>query len=601
MNATITLREYLNKNKTFSIPSYQRGYVWGNNNDEGKKNAVEFMMDSLLNSYRDSSDVFIQGITATEAEKEIILIDGQQRTTFLYLLLKYLGYNKKFQIIYQIRQESQNYLSSEDLLKDFIDNPEEEYQDIYFFKKTLRIVSDKVKNVEEMGEKEQFLEYLLDKLKFLYITIQEEKATKVFSMMNGNKAEMKPEELIKAELLRLASLNDSSFNHLKDSEKYAVEWDNNMLRSRYAREWDRWLQWWNRADVQALFKVDNVMGLLISTFHMMTIEKDGGVTEAKSSKVDKDFSFDAFRKKFLTNQYSREAKTTFDLLRRLQKRFEDAFNNPISYNKIGAIIRINDKNEFIKWYFLSEQRSDKELDNYYRLSFLEFTHHEITKSDKDKFQETYEKKYSKVYEILENNMLYWNYPEYAFRLLLRLNIDEDNLQNDGLGRKFDFSIWDRKDSRGRSLEHIYPKSKVWNISLLGDGTENIIDGNGAKLNRSREDLEKDEHYISRESCCNENIVASEHSIGNLVLLYKDDNSTFNDSSFNEKKELFFKSPGEKGDKKVKAIFKSRHLLHSIYKFANSEWTGKHIADNKEQTLKEFEEYYKQYREDHGEE
>ncbi len=35
-------------------------------------------------------------------------------------------------------------------------------------------------------------------------------------MMNGNKAEMQEEELIKAELLRLASLNDSFFARKED-------------------------------------------------------------------------------------------------------------------------------------------------------------------------------------------------------------------------------------------------------------------------------------------------------------------------------------------------------------------------------------------------
>lgn len=29
MNATITLRDYIKKGKVFSIPNYQRGYVWG--------------------------------------------------------------------------------------------------------------------------------------------------------------------------------------------------------------------------------------------------------------------------------------------------------------------------------------------------------------------------------------------------------------------------------------------------------------------------------------------------------------------------------------------------------------------------------------------
>ena len=45
---------------------------------------------------------------------------------------------------------------------------------------------------------------------------------------------------------------------------------------------------------------------------------------------------------------------------------------------------------------------------------------------------------------------------------------------------------------------------------------------------------------------------------------------------------------------MKEVFKSRHLLHSIYKFANSEWKGSDIAQNKLQVLKEFDKTYKRY-------
>lgn len=65
--------------------------------------------------------------------------------------------------------------------------------------------------------------------------------------------------------------------------------------------------------------------------------------------------------------------------------------------------------------------------------------------------------------------------------------------------------------------------------------------------------------------------------------------------------MFFKKPKDDKDKEVKAFFKSRHLLHTIYKFANSTWTGEDIAKNKFQTLDEFKEYYKEFMEDYGKE
>lgn len=558
MNATITLREYLEKGKTFFVPNYQRGYVWGKKRPKDDRDSVSYMLDSLLDSFRNNTEVFIQGVTVSETEEWIVLIDGQQRTTFFYLLLNWLNYKEPFRLEYAIRKQSNDFLGR---IKeqDIEEDKDEEYQDIYFFKKTLRIVRDRLTSDID---REVFLKHVLDRVKFLYIDIPEEKATTVFTMMNGNKAEMQEEELIKAELLRLASLNDSFFARKEDKEKYAIEWDNNMLRSRYAREWDKWLQWWNRDD--KLFKTENVMGLLIETYQR-TVDEENKLSYAR------------FKDKFLKEEKPIVAKETFDGLRRMQKRFEDAFNNPITYNKVGAIIRvINDKDKFIDWYFGRERRSGDELDYYYRRAFLGMTHKEIV----DKNEEVFIEKFDKMYEQLDSNNLYNENPEAAFRLLLRLNIDEDNLQEDGKGRKFDFSIWDN-DSRGRSLELIYPRSKVLHKEE-SNGVEVIKKGDGIDL---KEDI--DDSYIWRETCFDGDVIASEHSIGNLVLLYKDDNSTFNNSSFEDKKGIFFK----KYDAKHKELFKSRHLLHTIYKFANSKWEGVEIAKNKRQTLEDFRNYY----------
>lgn len=411
MNATITLREYLEKGKTFFVPNYQRGYVWGRKRPKDDRDSVSYMLDSLLDSFRNNTEVFIQGVTVSETEEWIVLIDGQQRTTFFYLLLNWLDYKEPFRLEYAIRKQSNDFLSK---IKeqDIEEDKDEEYQDIYFFKKTLRIVRDRL---TPDIDREAFLKHVLDRVKFLYIDIPEEKATTVFTMMNGNKAEMQEEELIKAELLRLASLNDCFFARKEDKEKYAIEWDNNMLRSRYAREWDKWLQWWNRDEVRKLFKTENVMGLLIETYQR-TVDEENKLSYAR------------FKDKFLKEEKPIVAKETFDGLRRMQKRFEDAFNNPIGYNKVGAILRvINDKNKFIDWYFGRERRSDDRLDHYYRRAFLGMTHKEIA----DKNEEAFIEKFDNLYKQLENNDLFNKNPEAAFRLLLRLNIDEDNLQEDG--------------------------------------------------------------------------------------------------------------------------------------------------------------------------
>lgn len=91
---------------------------------------------------------------------------------------------------------------------------------------------------------------------------------------------------------------------------------------------------------------------------------------------------------------------------------------------------------------------------------------------------------------------------------------------------------------------------------------------------------------------NGNIVTtSEHGIGNLVLLYKDENSHFKDWDFLTKKLEFF-SPLKK------ELLKSRHLLHTIFVFAEKEnWDGPSIVQNKIDTINKFKEDYKSLRQE----
>lgn len=58
MNATITLKEYLNKNKPFIIPNYQRGYIWGKNKID-EKDSITYLVQSILHGYKCDTEVFL--------------------------------------------------------------------------------------------------------------------------------------------------------------------------------------------------------------------------------------------------------------------------------------------------------------------------------------------------------------------------------------------------------------------------------------------------------------------------------------------------------------------------------------------------------------
>lgn len=567
MNATITLKDYLAKGKVFVIPSYQRGYVWGKNRINEKDSVTNFIEDIKLH-FENKTDLFLQGFTVTEKDTGIILIDGQQRTTCLYLLLKWLGYNDKFEIEYKIRKVSEDFLKSLTSNTDFSEQ-DEKFQDIFFFKKTLRILSKQLEGID----KEALLSFLLNKVKFLFITIDESQAIRVFTMMNGSKAIMSQEELIKAEMLRLVSLKGN------EQKSAGEEWEDNLLRSRYAREWDRWLHWWRREDVQTLYGCTNTMGRLISSYHRV----------ANKGKL----TFESFRKEHLNTPL--DAKRCFGDLRRLQKRFEDAFNTVNIHNMIGGILSIfNAENgqKFIEDYFVNDKRSY--LKDYYNCAFLGMTHDQITTflvGNTVEGSKLFLEKHSVTYEAIDDNQAYPDNNEYLFRLLLRLNINQDIAQ----GRPFNFEIW---KGGNRSLEHIYPKSKVVHeengIYYDGNGNQLALDNEQKRHSNDTDDTisyTPNDEMLRRENIettlpDGEKYQTTEHSIGNLVLLYKNDNSSFNASNFFEKKVKFFKPSKEQ--------FKSRHLLHTICVFAERDnWDGESIAKNKYETIKAFNDTYRE--------
>ena len=544
--STCNIQEYIS-GKIFVIPNYQRGYKWGvpPEKKDGKATcSVKFLLECIIDAQKKSKDkkddkkkidYFIQGVTVTENKGEVVLIDGQQRTTTLYLLLKYLGYDQLPTIKYDIRKETHNFLKDS-----FIENGElkskhesNESQDIFYLNKAIKTIHSELNEYSD-DSKMELRQYILENVKLFYITIDENEATKVFSMLNGQKAEMKQAELIKAELLRLVSKNENSNS---DNHKNN-EWEINQARSKYAREWDRWNYWWNREEVRDFYGSSNNAELsidfLLKNFFYLNDDKLV-------------FSFKSFKGKFLNNPKS--AKINFKKLRDLQKTFEDWFNDIEKHNYLGLIIKCTEINRKDVFEYLIDKKDIKDFKNYAKWALVGATHEEIIKTNNNQL----EQRTKDVCSLLEmpnvyddNNKNQENNPniteakEHAYKQLLRRNVDMDTQ----LKRRFDFSIWKEK-----SLEHIHAQESV-------DG----------KLE------------------CPDDIYT--HSIGNLVLLYKSDNSSLSNSSFNHKKnKLFLSFINPNG------ALKSISLLHTVSVFSNNKWEIDEIKYNREGFLKEFKETY----------
>lgn len=612
-----TIGSLFDTEKTFVIPNYQRGYKWAVQNYKNgvaQESHLQRLLHDLWNAFKNyKSDYFLQGITVFETGNEIILIDGQQRITSLYLIKWTLCGKENISNIY-LKYDVGSSRNSGDFinklkLSSLQDNPgiiqhtNNEEQDIYYFKEAINQIIDFKKNKE--GEEEnsnifkKFISYIDEKVSIIYITIDEEKkAVRTFTMMNGSKANMLPEELIKAEMLRKISLPLKNKIEVSSSLDDGLEilrtivakdWETSTLRSKYAREWDKWLYWWNRRDVQDFFGTNNnPMGLLLNYYFRWKLSKEKEDT----------FSYQTFKSNLLEDEDNEVKKTkeTFKGLRDFQKRFEDLYNDPISYNWLGLSLKCDHSNEKyeIIMFFIGNKNEHANEKYYAKRKIVSCTDRQIrgslNKKEMDKHElKDYELKINSLDSVLDESVYTNKNLDLCFNFLYYLNIKVDS----ELNRKFDFKIC---NSNERTLEHIYAKANVYHINEEGkyiknDSTGNDIDCTSdeieeIKKERDIQDTSK-RTWLNRldieelgEKICGKRI--TEHSIGNIVLLYREDNSSFNKGSYDDKKSIFFNV-----DREVP----SRSLLHTISKFAGKYWREKEIVEYYKEIMDIIKDFY----------
>ena len=588
---TKTLGDFIQKE--IIIPCYQRGYIWGKRHPGTHKDAVTYMLESLKKGFTSNEPLFIQGITVVEKNDSYVIIDGQQRMTFFYLLLKTLGDEKAFTIRYRssrgaatdINTTPQQWLEEYDAAPDVSEreDKDDEFQDIYYFKKTSRLITES-ELYTKAEKRPDVCRYVKNNVEFLLIPINEQIAVRTFTMMNGNKAVMEGHELIKADLLRRASLGTGGYMG------NASEWDNITLRNRYAHEWDRWLNWWNRKDVQLMYNCNNPMGWLL----YCAFETEPGKTDlfsTYSEYIDK-------RQEGKTE--SQKAKLIFARLRMLQNGFEEAYAETDIYNLLGVVTHMLNKRDissFINKYFSDNSKLPRNLKVIYDLLLCGMTYNDILQlfsptnyEEESEALKKLEQKLPDLRDSLVNNPVYGMNNDLAYKYLLIRNVEANSRG------KFDFSILDGN----RSLEHVYPKSKVVHVQdgqwmdynnkpvPCLEGLEYEQERGWTKDGNHIENQIEVQEYITRESIQKtaSDIAKlkdishdmTENSIGNLLLFYRKNNSEHGNKLPEIKRRDDFFNPS-------RPLFESRNLLHSLMVFGRApHFDANAIAENQAEVL-----------------
>mgnify|MGYP002559821389 FL=1 len=197
------------ENKDFLIPSYQRGYRWDNKEvKELLEDVNDFMLTKKYNDF-----YCLQPIVVKEDKSKYRTIDGQQRLTTIFLIIKYLKDKDYFKIEYETREKSFDFLNK---IKDKDDNSADNI-DFYYFLEAYKCIKDFFENNQNIN-KNEFYDTLVNNCKVLWYEISDNESEQdVFIRLNIGKIPLLEGENIKA--LFLSKNEEIDDSDLEDRAK----------------------------------------------------------------------------------------------------------------------------------------------------------------------------------------------------------------------------------------------------------------------------------------------------------------------------------------------------------------------------------------------
>ena len=488
----------------FFIPSYQRGYRWG-------ENEVERLLTDI---YQNGDNSYcLQPIVVRLDNDAYRVIDGQQRLTTIYLIYKYirdvgglLFDAPRFSLSYETRPGSAEFLASN---YQAMTAKKDENIDYWFMQRAYESI-DRWFSDEKRGFKSDLVGEISRRLnKFVrviwYETDETEDEKKLFTRLNIGKIPLTSAELIKAMFMSKTTTHDIT---RKKQDEIALEWDSIEKELSYE---PLWYFLTNNDDTKYQTRIDLILDLMAKK----PSHKEPYATF---------FYFDELRNSKNPEDIWNDIKHNFMLLK-------DWYEDHELYHKIGYLIS-------------SGSHTLLEL-------FLDSAN--LTKSE---FKATLDHKIKESIDINDKNLEDLNYnDDYDIiqKLLILFNI-ESVRQN---GEETMWFPFDKLKKQRWSLEHIHAqrsesmnRQELWLewLKLQLNSVKSVA----SPEDKSDQDLiKKIEKYLAAGTIARNDfedlkdkvvaILSSDsgdeyiHTIANLALLNSGDNAALSNSTFDVKR------------------------------------------------------------------
>lgn len=227
------------KTKYF-IPSFQRGYRWE------EKQVLDLLNDIWNWNAKEQNKQYkyclqpLVIIESSDLDYDYDVIDGQQRLTTLFIILKAINKEVKFSINYATREGSSEYLNK--IGEDSVDSDKNidyyhmfnAYQTVNKFFNDSQYDSDIwYEKLVDSSSGAFFIEYIISK------DIDSRSCEQIFSGLNAGKIPLTNSELVKAMILRKQNFKEAK-SYQNEFIEIAQEWDRIEKRLRDRQFWS-WL------------------------------------------------------------------------------------------------------------------------------------------------------------------------------------------------------------------------------------------------------------------------------------------------------------------------------------------------------------------------
>ncbi len=509
MDGTITLETKLvgDIKGDFFVPSYQRGYRWG-------ETEVVRLLDDIY-ATEGKRNYCLQPVVVRKKDNRYELIDGQQRLTTIYLIYRYMheesfGFidEPRFTLSYETRDKSGDFLKTLDEAR------KDENIDFWFFCSAYESIKRWFSERDRKSTLTNVNKYFDEIVKIIWYEVDEsEDAISLFTRLNIGKIPLTNAELVKAMFL---SRDTNEEVDKEKQEEISLQWDN---MEKELHNSSLWYFLTNKAKADFQTRIDLILDLI------------SGKPSGNREKYYTFFKFDEMRQKQTLDSIWRSIQQTFLVLKDWHGKHE-------LYHKIGYLIASGT-----------------------------LTLQEVFDISKDKTKDEFRESLDSF--IKESIKIKGNYSDLSYEkpadqkkittLLLLFNVE--SVRGNGEHSQwfpFDKYKYDKSGKVTWSLEHIHAQQseglrtqemwKEW-ILLHIPSVKNVSNESGELIERMTEAMSKDKLERQEFDAIQQEVVELlsvkgnteyMHSIANMALLSSSDNAALNNSTFDVKRNEIIK-------------------------------------------------------------